>query len=216
MVWQWEGSRDRPRLARCPHQAHSPEADAADASPDPIGPPEDCLSRLSRGAGASVPREKLEPRPSSGGLPLRRLNGHSVHLGLPPQCLHPHCPSAGRAPPRLPHSWLLLSSRVAFRGARSGGMPPQPQLSIAAPSVWLILILKESTFTTNARVRFQTHQRWATGGVVSLQGRGLLATPQHSSALPTLGPHGSLRRARNTVTGQHVLSAYCVPDVSHS
>lgn len=175
---------------------------AADASPDPMGPPGDCLSRLSCSFGASVIREKLEPGPSSGRLPRRRLNGHSVRIGIPPQCLCPHCPSAQCAPPCLPHNWLLLSSSVPLQRSplqRNAAPPTAVCPSVLNPADSDSERIR--TFSTNTQAHFQTHQRWATGGVVTLQGRGLLAAPQHSSALPMLGPHRSLRRTRNTVTG---------------
>lgn len=204
MVSRWCGSGRAPVITppgMLPTPSPQPRNECSGCLPRPMGPPGDCLSRLSHGSGASVLREKLEPRPSSGRLPRRRLNGHSVCVGIPSQCLRPHCP-AQCAPPCLRHGWLLLSSSVPLqRGPLQRNATPPTAVCHSVLSPADSDSERIRTFSTNTQVHFQTHQRWATGGVVTLQGQGLLVTPQHSSALPMLGPHGSLRRSRNTVTG---------------
>lgn len=156
-------------LAWRPHRAHSPGTNAADAAPGPTGRSRDCAPRPACRTGPRVPGRKLRHGAKHGAAP-RSVGLTAPRRLAPRQCLCPRC-SFRLAPP--PTTRLAFSAQTTPSEGPAPKEPPQ------------------QNFITDRA----TGNLW---GAVTLQGRGLLATPY-----PTCGLYSSLSEANNIIC-QHV------------
>lgn len=168
VAWQWRAPLVT-HLAWRPHRAHSPGTNAADAAPGPTGRPRDCAPRPACRTGPRVPGRKLGHGAKQGAAP-RSVGLTAPRCLAPRQCLCPRC-SFRLAPP--PTTRLAFSAQTTPSEGPAPKEPPQ-----------------QNFITDRATVNL-----W---GAVTLQGRGLLATPY-----PTCGLYSSLSKANN-ITCQHV------------
>lgn len=168
VAWQWRAPLVT-HLAWRPHRAHSPGTNAADAAPGPTGPLRDCAPRPACRTGPRVPGRKLGHGAKQGAVP-RSVGLTAPSCLAPRQCLCPRC-SFRLAP--TPTTQLAFSAQTTPSEGPAPKEPPQ-----------------QNFITDRASVNL-----W---GAVTLQGRGLLATPY-----PTCGLYSSLSEANNIIC-QHV------------